>query len=30
MRTLFDYQAEDGMVPDFIGYNRKYNNWRDS
>lgn len=30
MRTLFDYQAENGMVPDFIGYNKKRNNWRDS
>lgn len=30
MRTLFDYQAPDGMVPDYISYNKKYNNWRDS
>lgn len=30
MRTLFDYQAENGMVPDFIGYNKVRNNWRDS
>lgn len=30
MRTLFDYQAENGMVPDFIGYDRRYNNWRDT
>lgn len=30
MRTLFDYQAENGMVPDFISYNKKRNNWRDS
>ena len=29
MRTLFDYQAENGMVPDFISYNKR-NNWRDS
>lgn len=30
MRTLFDYQAENGMIPDLIGYNKKRNNWRDS
>lgn len=30
MRSLFDYQAANGMVPDFIGYNKKRNNWRDS
>lgn len=30
MRTLFDYQAENGMVPDFISYNRAHNNWRDT
>lgn len=30
MRTLFDHQAPNGMVPDFIGYNRRYNNWRDT
>lgn len=30
MRSLFDYQAENGMVPDFIGYNKNRNNWRDS
>lgn len=30
MRTLFDYQAENGMVPDFISYNKQRNNWRDS
>lgn len=30
MRTLFDYQAENGMVPDFISYNKSHNNWRDS
>ena len=30
MRTLFDYQAENGMVPDFIGYNKSRNNWRDT
>lgn len=30
MRTLFDYQARNGMVPDFIGYDKTYNNWRDS
>lgn len=30
MRTLFDYQAANGMVPDFIGYNKKRNNWRDA
>lgn len=30
MRTLFDYQAANGMIPDYIGYNKKYNNWRDS
>lgn len=28
--TLFDYQADNGMVPDFIGYNKKRNNWRDT
>ena len=30
IRTLFDYQAENGMVPDYIGFNKRYNNWRDS
>ena len=30
MLSLFDYQAENGMVPDFIGYNKVRNNWRDS
>lgn len=30
MRTLFDYQAKNGMIPDFIGYNKAHNNWRDS
>lgn len=30
MRALFDYQAPNGMVPDFIGYNKKGNNWRDT
>lgn len=30
MLTLFDYQAENGMVPDFIDYNKAENNWRDS
>lgn len=30
MLALFDYQAENGMVPDFIGYNKARNNWRDS
>ena len=30
MLSLFDYQAENGMVPDFIGYNKARNNWRDS
>ena len=30
MRTLFDHQAENGMVPDYIGFNKRYNNWRDS
>ncbi len=30
MRTLFDYQADNGMVPDFISYNKAHNNWRDS
>lgn len=30
MRTLFDYQAENGMVPDFISYDKSRNNWRDS
>lgn len=30
MLTLFDYQAENGMVPDFISYNKHGNNWRDS
>ena len=26
MLSLFDYQAENGMVPDFIGYNKARNN----
>ena len=30
MLALFDYQADNGMVPDFINYNKKRNNWRDS
>lgn len=30
MRALFDYQAPNGMVPDFIGFNKKGNNWRDT
>lgn len=30
MLALFDYQAENGMVPDFIGYNKSRNNWRDT
>ena len=30
MLSLFDYQAENGMVPDFIGYNKVRNNWRAS
>lgn len=30
MRTLFDYQDVNGMVPDYISYNKKHNNWRDS
>lgn len=30
MRTLFDYQAADGMIPDFISYNKARNNWRDT
>ena len=30
MLTLFDYQSDKGMVPDFIGYNKNRNNWRDT
>ncbi len=30
MLALFDYQADNGMVPDFIGYNKSRNNWRDT
>lgn len=30
MRALFDYQADNGMVPDLIRYDKKGNNWRDS
>lgn len=30
MLSLFDYQSDKGMVPDFIGYNKKGNNWRDT
>ena len=30
MRTLFDYQAENGMVPDYVSYYKQRNNWRDS
>lgn len=30
IRSLFDYQAENGMVPDLVGYDKRYNNWRDS
>lgn len=30
VRSLFDYQAENGMIPDFIGRNKQRNNWRDT
>lgn len=30
MLALFDYQAENGMVPDYISINKSRNNWRDS
>lgn len=29
MFFLFDYQVENGMVFDFIGYNKVCNNWCD-
>ena len=30
IRSLFDYQAENGMVPDLVSYDKRNNNWRDS
>lgn len=30
VRALFDYQAANGMIPDFVSRNKKGNNWRDT
>lgn len=30
MRVLFDYQFENGMIPDFVSRNKHYNNHRDT
>ncbi|MEG0891105.1 MAG: trehalase family glycosidase [Bacteroidales bacterium] len=30
MRCLFDYQAENGMIPDFVSRFKDRNNWRDT
>lgn len=30
VRSLFAYQAEDGMIPDFVSYTKSRNNWRDT
>lgn len=30
MRCLFDYQADNGMIPDFVGRFKVGNNWRDT
>lgn len=30
MRCLFDYQADNGMIPDFVGRFKGGNNWRDT
>ena len=30
IRVLFDYQFENGMIPDFVSRNKKYNNHRDT
>ena len=30
VRALFDYQAPDGMIPDFVSYHKKGINWRDT
>lgn len=30
IRALFDYQAPNGMIPDFVSYNKKRINWRDT
>lgn len=30
MRSLFDYQAENGMIPDFVSRSKERNNWRDT
>lgn len=30
MRSLFDYQAENGMIPDFVSRFKARNNWRDT
>ncbi|MEG0517517.1 MAG: trehalase family glycosidase [Bacteroidales bacterium] len=30
MRCLFDYQAENGMIPDFVSRFKSRNNWRDT
>lgn len=30
IRALFDYQAGNGMIPDYVSYDKRYNNWRDT
>lgn len=30
IRALFDYQMEDGMIPDFVSRKKEYNNLRDT
>ncbi len=30
VRALFDYQAADGMIPDFVSYRKSRINWRDT
>lgn len=30
VRCLFDYQAENGMIPDFVSRNKERINWRDT
>lgn len=30
IRCLFDYQAENGMIPDFVSRNKERINWRDT
>lgn len=29
-RSLYAYQAENGMIPDFVSQNKERNNWRDT